>query len=699
MINLVIVSIGILAISIFGNQSGTIFLPCQGILKTFLYFFRNCLLPGFNKGNEACHFMRSQYLVNLDMKDILDQLILGIKQYSKGRIDDAMAIAQDVLEKAPDNAIGWMLYGNCNLASGKYEDSIAHFRKALLLDPELKDAMVPLTKALRLKGEYQEAIKIYNDLLDQDPSNSTALLSLGDLLYEVQRYEESEKTLRLTLKTNPTLTFAHVLLGRIAKARNAGVDDAIGHCLDAIATDPEDSIAYNDIGNYLIRAGDPVAACNAFQKVMDLTNKKNPLVYSNLLLTQHYRDDISPKELFESHRGWQKSYENRCNSRDKLDFKNRPDPNKKLRIGFTSADLRQHSVFNFLHGLFKSYDRENFEFICFSSTSPRAEDKASEILKSHTDEWHVIHQISPQKACEKIISSQIDVLIDLSGHTGDNCLPIYLRRAAPVQVTWLGYPDTTGLDTMDYRLVDSITDPEPWADELASEHLYRLPVPFICYHPHPDCYVDPKPNMVPERIVFGTFNEAPKFSPSVLRIWCEILKRIPDAELVIKCRPFGEEKTKTFVMDNMRKYGIDESRVKLLAFIQKSTGHMSTYDVMDVALDPFPYNGTTTSCEALWMGVPMITRAGDRHCARVGMSLLSSIGLDDWIAHSDEEYIEKAVQVANDRENLLQLKKTLRSRMQNSPLCDHQGFARKFETSLRDMWNSWCKAKHSSSHE
>ena len=627
----------------------------------------------------------------------LDHLISGIQQYQKGNIDDAMEIARNVLKQDPLNAIALILSGNCYLASGEIEEAIQSYKDSLRIDPTSVDAMMLLAKAYRQIGQGKNAVDTYQNLLAQDPTNTNALLSMGELLVGVS-LEKAEKAVELALKINPELSYAYVILGRIAKERHAGVEEAIGHCLRAIELNPNDPHAYNLLGSYLMSAGDPVAACRAYKKILDKDIKKFPLVHSNWVFTQHYIDDISPKELFENHRNWQKCYENDWRSLDPMDFKNAPDIKKKLKVGLTSSDFRKHSVFNFLHGLFDSYDRENFEFICFSTLGPSSEDIASEIIKTQVDDWQVIHGLNSMEMQKIIIEQEIDILIDLSGHTGDNSLPLYMRRAAPVQVTWLGYPDTTGLDSMDYRIVDSVTDPEPWADELASEHLYRLPSPFLCYSPYKDwADIKVEPQTQPDRIVFGTFNEAPKFSPSVVRLWCEILRRIPQAELVIKCRPFGEEKTKEFVMGYLKKYGIEEDRVKLMGFIQNQANHLATYNVMDVALDPFPYNGTTTSCEALWMGVPMITREGDRHCARVGMSLLKAIGLEDWIAYSDEEYVAKAVEVANNREQLAEIKRTLRQRMQNSPLCDQVGFARKFEAALREMWQSWCEKKSAKS--
>ena len=623
----------------------------------------------------------------------LEHLISAIQHFQSGQIQKAKEMAKEILEQEPEQEVALLLMGNCEFASENLEDALEYYNKSLGANPDFKDAKLALADALKATGRNREAVDAYKGLLDEDPGNARHLLAMGECLIDLGAQEQAKKALEMALGIDPGLGFAHVLLGRLARDRNAGVDEAIGHCLHAIKINAQDHQAYNEMGNYLMRAGDPVAACRCFKKILDVTGPETAPIYSNWLLSSHYRDDISPEELFRYHRDWQDRHDV-VGRVDRLDFKNEPNPDKKIKVGFTSGDLYSHSVFFFLNGLFREYDRTEFEFICFSDRAESTEDKQTEKLKANVDGWHRMQGLNAGVLTDRALEEGIDILVDLSGHTGHNRMLAYLHRSAPVQVTWLGYADTTGMDPMDYRLIDSITDPEPWADKLASENLYRLPAPFICYDPG-DIWegIEPKREHDPGKIVFGTFNEAPKFSPSVVKLWCEILKRIPEAELVIKCRPFGEEKTREFMMDNLAQHGIDQSRVKLLGFIPSNTGHISTYDVMDVALDPFPYNGTTTSCEAMWMGVPFITKEGDRHCARVGMSLLKAVGLDDWIAYSDEEYVEKAVEIAKNREKLLETKRTLRQKMLASPLCDSKGFADKFCGALREMWKKWCQDK------
>jgi len=499
--------------------------------------------------------------------------------------------------------------------------------------------------------------------------------------------------MKAALQINPQLGLAYRVLGDIHRDRNESIESVIAYYRKAIEIDPNDSDAYNDLGNCFLSAGAPKSACGVYSQILNNAGVETPIIHSNWLFTLHNLEDLNREDLFKHHLSWLSRYK-RPERKQRLDFANDPNPARKLRVGFTSADFYAHSVFYFLNSLFSNYNRSDYTFICFSDRTKYDEDHRSRILMEEVDEWYRTRSMNTEALDDFIQQQRIDILVDLSGHTGDNRILNYMKRGAPVQVTWLGYPDTTGLDSMDYRIVDEVTDPQPWADELATEKLYRIPAPFLCYQPEPEWRsIKSREDLHPEKISFGSFNHARKLTASTAELWCKILQQIPESELVIKCRPFGKEKSLAFLTEKFSHHGIDESRLRVLDFISSNEGHMSSYNEIDVALDPHPYNGTTTSVEALWMGVPFITKEGDRHCARVGMTLLKSVGLEELIADSDEAYVRKAVEIAKDREKLTEIKRTLRQRMLDSPLCDSEGFTRKFETALREMWTQWCKEK------
>ena len=623
----------------------------------------------------------------------MDDIISAMKSYQSGDVEEAAALAKQISLLEPENDIVTLLLGNCAVVSGDFETSIIHYRKTLEINPHLRDAQLGLARIYLKLNRAKEAFECFQALLIGDNMDVECLLGSAEALVGMGAEEEAKSTINLILKIDPSKSFAHLLLARIARGR-ANVEQSIGHLLDAIAVDPHSINAYNEMGIDLIRAGDPLAACKAFQTILDQEKRSSDYVFSNWLLASQYLDELSAKEIFARHQHWETVHG--CeNPRDRFDFQNDVTADRPLRVGFVSSDLYSHSIFFFLQGLLSGHERSGFEFIFFSDLNEKAEDDRSAILRALSDDWIRIKRKGDNLVSQIIEDARIDILIDLAGHTGGNRLSMFSSRTAPVQATWLGYAGTTGLTNIDYRIVDEVSDPTPDADKLATETLIRLPGSFLCYQPLADWLELPfKQELSPDKIVFGTFNEAPKFSPSAVRLWCEILRRIPEAELVFKCRPFGEDKTREFMMDHFREHGVDESRVRMIGFIPSSSSHLGTYNEMDIALDPFPYNGTTTSCEALWMGVPFITREGDRHCARVGMSLLKSVGLDEWIAKSDEEYVEKAVFFAQNRDRLLGIKLNLRQQMKDSALCDSNAFSRHFCHALREMWVTWCREKH-----
>ena len=628
--------------------------------------------------------------------DNLHLLITALEAFQNGQFEKAVRLGEEILEADPHEAVALLMMGNCAVLEQRAEDALDYFNRSVDAKPDFRDALLAQAKINMMLGRPKAAIVSMEKMLDVDPQDIHALLGLAEALLGMGLYEKARTPLKLVLQLDPANASAHVLLGRCASNLNKGVEEAVGHCMRALEIEPRHVQANNELGLYLLRVGDSAAACRCFETVVSSTGPETAPVFSNLLLALHYRCDISPEVLFQRHLDWQPRHGIRP-ARDRLDFKNNVDECRPLRVGFLSPDLYGHSVFYFLSALFSAYDSAQFTFVAFSDRQEAADDHRTRQLKAMVDEWYYVHGFSHPKVCEIVEEKEVDVLFDLTGHTGKNRLVAYSRRAAPLQVSWLGYPDTTGAANMDYRLVDEVTDPRPWADELATEQLYRLPDTFICYKPAEDVPDVPvKTELSDGRIVFGTFNEASKFSPSVLKLWCEILRRVPEAELVFKCRPFGEQKTKEYMLSVFNKYGVDESRIRLLAFMPSPDGHLGTYNEVDVALDPFPYNGTTTSFEALWMGVPFITRVGDRHSARVGMSLLKSVGLDEFVADSDESYVQKAVDIAADRDRLLEIKLGLRERMRESVLCDNKKFAGHFGDALREMWKRWCADKAAS---
>jgi len=297
-----------------------------------------------------------------------------------------------------------------------------------------------------------------------------------------------------------------------------------------------------------------------------------------------------------------------------------------------------------------------------------------------------------EQLAQRVREDGIDILVDLAGHTANNRLPVFAGKPAPVQVTWLGYPNTSGVPAMDYRLTDARADPPGVADTLHTETLVRLPGCFLSYHPPEDApAVGPLPMLSTGSVTFGSFNNLAKTTPAVIRVWAQILNAVPGARLLLKSRATGDPDVRQRLQRLFAEQDIDAGQLAFQDSVPSFQGHMAAYNQVDIALDTFPYNGTTTTCEALWMGVPVITLAGQVHAARVGVSLLTDVGMESLIARDTEAYVALAVQLAQQPDRLTALREQLRERLRHAPLCDAPGFTRNLEAALRDIWARWCR--------
>ncbi|MDU0458554.1 MAG: glycosyltransferase [Geobacteraceae bacterium] len=419
-------------------------------------------------------------------------------------------------------------------------------------------------------------------------------------------------------------------------------------------------------------------------------NPQNFKAHSNLLMAMNYSEQCSQEDIFVESLKWEPSHGiQNCENSSKDVVINRQErlSDRRIRIGFVSSDFRTHSVSYFFEPLLKYIDNDTFETYCYSDVEKP--DAVTERLKSIAKHWIEIRNREDTDVIEEIHLDQIDILVDLAGHTGGNRLRVFSGRAAPIQVTWLGYPNTTGLATIDYRLTDEIADPVGADDRVHSESLIRLKNGFLCYQP-----LESSPEICPLAcvtngyITFGSFNNISKIAPTVFSVWARILRRVKNSRLLLKCHNFADQATTERFIKNFADFGITSDRIDLRPMIADPIEHLAVYHEIDIALDTFPYNGTTTTFETLWMGVPVITLSGKRHAARVGASILTHIGLPELIASSSCEYIDLAVGLASDLERLDNLHVSLRQILADSPLCDAQLFAKEVGSVLESMVSS-----------
>ena len=358
---------------------------------------------------------------------------------------------------------------------------------------------------------------------------------------------------------------------------------------------------------------------------------------------------------------------------------------EKIKIGFVSADFYRHPISYFMSGLFEHYDRDKFEFHCFSHTAK--DDDFTEFFKKNAAKWHEIAKLKTLKdVAELIRKEQITVLIDLMGHSSKQILPLFAFRPAPVQATYCGYPNTTGLKSIDYRISDKIAEPED-AQKYHSEKLYKLDGCFLCFnsdlYPSPPQRTDVEP--VNRPVIFGCFNNLSKISPKTIRAWSKALLAVPNSKLKIKDRALEDPQVRELVLHRFSENGIPANRIEVIGFTINTAEHLKLYNEIDIALDAFPYNGTTTTCDALNMGCPVITILGDRHVSRVSASLLHTVGLPELVARDEDEFVKIAADLATNTKKLATIKENLAERVKKSPLMDKIAFSKKFQNALLDM--------------
>ena len=613
---------------------------------------------------------------------------LGNALKRQGKLDEATAAYRQAIAIKPDDAEAYSNLGAALNDRGKLDEAIAAYRRAIVIKPDLAEAHSNLGNAFKNQGKLDEAIAAYRRAIAIKPDYAEAHSNLGAALNDQGKLDEAIAACRQAIAIKPDYAEAHSNLGNALKNQGK-LEAAIASYRQAIATDPDLAEAHSNLGIALSNQGKLEEAIASYRQAI-ATNPDLAEAHSNLLFCLNYDDKSTAAQLFAAHREWDERY-GRPLSRPTV-YANERETERRLRVGYVSPDFRQHSVAYFLEPLLKGHDRQAVEVFCYAEV--RQPDSVTARLHGLADHWLTTVGLSDDELAERIRADGIDILVDLAGHTAHNRLPVFARKPAPVQATWLGYPNTTGLEAIDYRLVDAVTDPAGEADAWASETLVRLEGGFLCYGGLRDA---PEPTAPPclnaGTVTFGSFNNPAKVSAATFDAWARLLARLPQARLLLKGKPFADA-TRALFLAHLGERGVAAERVELVAWLPNNAAHLALYDRIDIALDPFPYNGATTTCEALWMGVPVVTLRGDRHAGRVGASLLGQIGLPDLIANSVEEYVEIALALAGDPGRLHDLRRSLRPRLAESPLCDGHAFARKVEVAYRAMWRRWCEAPH-----
>ena len=466
---------------------------------------------------------------------------------------------------------------------------------------------------------------------------------------------------------------------------------AIQHFSRAIQLKPDRPAMWNNLGLCLMKVGRAIEAINLFRNVV-AADPQHAQAYSNLLLHLNYLPGVARSELYEEAKTWasiQVPSSLACQSHDNV-----LQPDRKLRIGYISPDFREHSVMFFFESLLLGHNRECFEIFGYGNVPNM--DSVTESAIERFDSYRNIRGADHRDVAHMIESDQIDILVELAGHTQGNSLKAIAYKPAPIQVSYLGYPNTTGMKQIDYRLTDALADNE---DQQAyyTEKLISLPNGFLCYNPgNVQPTVMALPASVNDFITFGCFSNISKINPELMRLWIRLLDALPNSRLMLKFGEVGDTQVKEYYLNLFQALGLANARGRIvLANWLPSPKHLELYNSVDIALDTYPYNGTTTTCQALLMGVPVISLRGQAHASRVGFDILSRLDLQFFAAQTETDYVNKAIALASSPEALTKLRATMRQRLAASPLCNYRLITHDIESAYRKMWRDYCDSQSS----
>ena len=536
--------------------------------------------------------------------------------------------------------------------------------------------------ALRRQGRAEEALAELETAAGLAPGHPMILLNLGATLLDLDRAAAAADVLSRAVALVPQVPEARNILG--CALLGAGRVSAARHELEeALRLRRSYSAAHDNLGRVCRAQGCMAEALEHFQAA--LAGAPTPATHSNALLAGNYVGELAPAELVGRHREW-----DRRHARALRPARRRtalPRAGRRLRIGYVSPDFCQHAVAFFIAPVLAAHDRGQFEVFCYYNRA--GQDAVTAALRSVAEHWRDIPALNDEAVAELIRQDEIDILVDLAGHTAGHRLPVFARQAAPVQITWLGYPNTTGMAAMDYRITDDICLPAGDDTRHGPEELLRLPDVFCCYPPPPDCPPPAAPAGGADRpFTFCSFNHFAKLSAGTIAVWARILAECPGAQLLLKSPGAGDPGTQAHCRGEFARHGTGPERIRFNGEALPMRRHLELYHGCDLALDPFPYNGTTTTCEALLMGVPVVTLAGATHAARVGASFLRCVGLSGLVASDKSEYVRRAVRLAADADRRAELRLTLRSRLLAGPLGQGAAFTRNYEAALVRAWDA-----------
>jgi len=612
---------------------------------------------------------------------------LGNLKFTNNEDEEAETCLERALALQPADAKCLLLQGMVRARLQKTALAIENFQQCLEIDPNNVDALIQCGPLLRKTGQHPAAIALLQKAVSLARGNvrGNACFLLAAAFMDVDAYAEVEKAVLEGLELVPdevyarlNLATAYRMMGRLRDA-NEQAHMLHDQLPDSVATHALLATIASDCGDV------ETASASFYRATVAAPDASGEL--GKFCMSLSYNEHVSLEDIHREHREYGNKFMAGLWTGER--HPNLPESGRRLRVGYVSPDFRNHSVAWFLEPVLRAHDRNGFEVYGYHNYA--RSDAITERLRGLCDGWVDAVGLSDDQLAERIRTDGIDLLIDLAGHTAGNRLGVFARKPAPVQMTWLGYLTTTGVPTIDYRLTDAHVDPDGY-EAWQVEHPLRLPDGYVCYGPPADApQVGPLPANSQGSLTFGSFNNLAKLSHATLALWSHVLQAVPDSRLMLKSRALADPWVRERLTARFAEQGIAAERLILNGWETGRDAHLELYNRIDIGLDTTPYNGVTTTCEALWMGVPVLSRVGATQASRQGKSLLGAVGLEAWACADDAAFITKARAAAADLDGLARLRAGLRACMAASPLTDARGFTRHLERAYRQGWEQWCK--------
>ena len=575
----------------------------------------------------------------------------AVKLFQQNKFIECETLSNKILNDHPEHADSIYLLGFISFRRGELESAIQLLKSAINLNQKDSKYFFALSLSLNAANRFEEALNACNRAIELNSRYSDAHLHRGTILKSLWQLSDAEESLRFYIELNPDIAAAHESLASVLN-------------LQGRLTEAEQSLrrALNIQPNFA-------------------------MAHSNLIFLQVAQDKMSCDDIYIEQRHWDEIHgkEGRLHRLPARTVNT--ELKRRLRIGYVSPDFRTHAVSSFFEPLLAAHNRSRFEIFCYATHVQQFSDFTTERLKGISEHWNFVTDLSDLDLAQLIHDDEIDILIDLAGHTGKNRLKTFTYKPAPIQASYLGFFGASGLEAMDYWITDDILHPES-TQEKTIESIYRLPRCSFCYQPPAQApALTPCPN-TGNQVVFGSFHHRSKITAELIDTWSEILKQLPESKLFLMDKSMADAKTRHYLIQQFIQNGVSTEQLSINTGVPYNE-YLTTYSQVDIILDSFPRTGGTTTAEALWMGIPVITLAGRRYAGRISASKLMAVGLNDLIAHTQQEYIDKAISLAYDPERRINLRSNLRKQMAESPLCDGDSLANAIENAYLEMWKNF----------